>query len=214
MKIICPVQPQNFDDFLLLQEKIKDRADIIEIWLDYLDDIDDFLKKFSKRKASKTPFLAVCKKDDQKGKFKKGEEERIKVLQQFLSAGGDLIDLDITKNPKSEIPKIPKKKLILSFHDFENIPPNLDEIFEEMSSFDPLIYKFAVTTDTEADLEKFINFAQNFPKDKKAIFATMGNLGHFGRERMKELTWGQFFAINNRYKTASGQKTLEDVFKT
>lgn len=208
MKIICPIRPQNFKDYLFLLEKINNRADIIEIWLDQITDIPNFLMKFSKQKISGPKYLAVCKRANEKGTFTGSSADRVEILKQFIEASNDLIDLDITKNLNSEIKKIPSKNLILSFHDFENIPKNLENIFQEMKNFKPLIYKFAVTTNTKKDLNVFLEFIKNFPKDKKAIFTTMGKYGQLGRVKIGEKSWGQFFALDKNSATASGQQTL------
>ncbi len=216
MKIICPIRPSNFTNFLENLEKINNRADIIEIWLDSIDDIDFFLKnfqKFKEKNKNNLKFLAVCKTKKENGNFEGTPKERCLVLQKFLKFGGNFIDIDITQNSENEIKKFSSKNLILSFHDFEGISSDLENIFEEMKKFKPFVYKFAVTTNNKKDLKKFLEFVKNFPKEKKAIFTTMGKYGQIGRGQIGQKFWGGFFAIDKKSTTASGQMTLEDISK-
>jgi len=63
MNIITPIKPQNFREFLDQVKLIKNRADWIEIWLDNLENYDDFFENFAKsHEILDLKFLAVCKK--------------------------------------------------------------------------------------------------------------------------------------------------------
>ena len=206
MKIICPIRPKNFDDFLSLIKKIDNRANIVEIWLDQVKDVDIFLenfKKFKKQNTTSIKFLSVCKQPEENGRFKGSDIDRIKILNQFIDASGDFVDVDITRNSESEIKKITPENLILSFHDFEKMPKSLNDIFDKMKKHNPTIYKFAVTTETKDDLKDFLNFIEDFPKEEKAIFTTMGKYGQLGREEIGKNSWGQFFALDKDSVTAS-----------
>ena len=106
MKIIVPLRPTDFDDFAILLQKVGNRADLVEIWLDEINDLDDFLEKFKQFKqqnASQISFLAVCKTPEENGSFSGSEEEKIKILQSFLDSGGNLVDLDIQRNKEENI---------------------------------------------------------------------------------------------------------------
>ncbi len=214
MKIICPLRIKSFSEFQKKYQEIAGRADVIELWLNDVEDLDNFLMEFFKWKKYTRPkeeFLAVCKTLAEKGNFQGTSNERVKVLQKFLIAQGDLIDLDVTQNTDQDIKMIPSKVLILSFHDFEKVPENLDDIFLKMQKFNPAIFKFAVTTNSQAELDYFFEFFDNFPKDKKAIFTTMGTFGLTGRIQIGERSWGGFVALNKDEITASGQRTLDDL---
>jgi 3-dehydroquinate dehydratase-1 len=213
MKIITPLRPHNFTEFLRLYQQINHRAHIIELWLDAVENIDDFLEVFQAFKEKNTPeqFLAVCKSPDQKGTFDGNNETRIEILKKFLNADGDFIDLDVTTFTLEQISSLNSNKLVCSFHDFTSVPDNLPEIYENMKILNPAIYKFAITTNTNDEWEKFHQFVKRFPKDIKSIFTTMGKLGNIGRQKLKSNTWGQFYALNEDSKTATGQLTLADL---
>ena len=39
----------------------------------------------------------------------------------------------------------------------------------------------------------------------------MGPLGKTGREQLTPYTWGDFFAVDKTHRTATGQKTIDDI---
>ncbi|MDH3324797.1 MAG: type I 3-dehydroquinate dehydratase, partial [Candidatus Peregrinibacteria bacterium] len=196
--------------FETLVKKINSRADIIEIWLDQIENLDDFFESL-KTYHSAPPLLATCKTPEEKGLFQGTETEKIEILKKFLNSGGNLVDLDITRNSIKNIQQIPNEKLILSFHDFNNLPTNLPKLQEKMCNINPKICKVAITANTKKDLTKFLNFIKTFPSDQPTIFTTMGKLGQKGRELIGEKSWGQFYALDKNSTTASGQKTLDNI---
>jgi len=223
MKIIIPLNLNSFKELKHVLENLNPQINIVEIWIDKL--INEFmqhprkalearniLKKIQREKDIQ--FLAVCKTPLEKGNFLGTPEQKIQILKQFLSLGGNFIDLDIRQNSKNLIDKIPGKKLWLSFHDFEGL--NLESIkiiYKGMQDFDPYLYKFAVTPQSETELNNFIAWAEEFT-DIRAIFTTMGKFGEEGRARLKNITWGGFFALDEGHKTASGQMTLNEFLET
>lgn len=221
MKIIVPIKPKNIEALSSLIKKIDNRADIIEIWLDQIEYLEEFLTQFKDcRRGTKScaqnkavKFLAVCKRENEKGSFMGSPSERVAIINQFLEAGGDLVDVDITQNELEDIQKIDPQKLVLSFHDFNSVPDNLEGVWNQMQQTGPAIYKFAVTVNTNAALKKIIDFAVNLkesnPRDQ-IIFTTMGKFGLEGRKQLREqdLTWGGFYAIDVESRTASGQAVL------
>lgn len=210
MNIIVPVRPQSFESFERWVEKIDNRAHIIEVWLDQIQDLGVFLKKLKTQNPTRVPLLGVCKMPEEKGNFQGTEDERIAILKAFLEAGGTFTDLDIRRNQASNIKKINPEKLFLSFHDFETVPEDLDAIFEEMKGFKPAVYKFAVTPTSKAELHRFLTFAQKTNSDN-FIFTTMGKWGREGREKLESFSFAGFYALDSKSKTAQGQLCLDDL---
>jgi 3-dehydroquinate dehydratase type I len=240
--IIIPIRPRDFSEFSDLVKNISDKKNIrfIEIWLDQIEEYSLFFKYvsgFCKNIANaknKLKFIAVCKKNSEKGQFMGSETERVKILQDFLISGGDFVDLDISQNTAENIRKIPRERCWLSFHDFsgktredtddknqalessKDTNKSLEKIRQAMQKFSPSLYKFAVTIDTESHLKKFLDFAQQCRKKSSKnknlsapqyIFTTMGSLGIKGREILvqKQLTDYAFFALSEETRTAPGQ---------
>ena len=211
--ILVPLRFQNFSEIQDGLIKIGGRANWIEIWLDKLWKVESWCSVFEKIRA-KNPelhFLGVCKSPAEHGNFRGSEKERIAVLKDFLLAGGDAIDLDIIRTDEKYIRQFPHEKLFLSVHDFSGMPDDLSKIFRKMHAFHPFVYKFAVTTNTSAELEKFLAFIQKFPPEFNDIFTTMGKKGAFERRKISKMkkSWGEFFALNTNLRTALDQPILQ-----
>ncbi|MCF7905585.1 type I 3-dehydroquinate dehydratase [Candidatus Gracilibacteria bacterium] len=224
MNIIVPIRPHTISELKVLVQKINNRADVIEIWLDQLSlssrtwcGISEILTRMvtesHRVQHDKVKLLGVCKSPDERGNFSGTSAERVAILQKFLDAGGDFVDMDVMRNDEAVIKSLPHQKLILSFHDFDGMPENLDDIFARMYFFSPSVYKFAVTTNTPTELENFLQFVKTFPVEHDTIFTTMGTFGREGREQIEKLgrSWGAFFALDEESKTAKGQKTLDEI---
>ena len=219
-KIIVPLRVKSFEELKSKVEQVGDRADVIEVWLDEAYQEDGFFDKFHNlvetcngrvSTGKKIQFLAVCKSLAEKGCFREKDKQRAQILQEFLRAGGDYIDLDITQNSENVIYNFPSERLVLSYHDFAGGLQDVDKIFEQQKSFNPAIYKFAITTNTQGELGSFLQFVKDFPEDLQGIFTTMGVMAERGRELIAQTgkSWGAFYALDENSKTASGQKTLE-----
>lgn len=222
MKIIVPLRPASVSELEMLLNQLDNRADIIEVWLDHL--IQELmlapnlvshtqnLLQTAKQKYD-VELLGVCKTPAEQGSFPGSSKQRVQALQQWLELGGDWVDLDVTQNEPELIVQMPKAQLWLSFHDFTWADPTIIKLrYQTMQKFDPTVYKFAVTPETEADLEHFLKFAESV--DKPTIFTTMGPLGAQGREQLKDQTWGAFYALSPEHATASGQPSLADLPKS
>ena len=218
MLSITPTKPANTT---LLEEDlqlINNRADVVEVWLDNIEQADFFKHLSAIVKQYQERLLGVCKKAAEKGTFQGTDTERVDVLLSFLESGGTFADVDVTQNSPENIRRIDNEKLILSYHNFntsEDLQGELERIFHQMQMFKPAVYKFAITPKDEQDLAVFLDFIRSFPNDLQGIFTTMGDLGLKGRQQIAETgkNWGAFYAIDDAHKTASGQPILDDLEK-
>lgn len=219
-KVIVPLRARTWAELEPKLDQLTAEVDIVEIWIDQL--FMEFLRNpillptvAQKMKALKSALdievLAVCKSPAEQGQFGGTPAQRIELLQAFLQLGGDLIDLDIQHNHTDLLRPLDKDRLWLSLHGFVGVPDNLEHLVRDMKLRQPAVYKFAVTPRDEAELDTFIEFAQNFSQDHNAIFTTMGELGAEGRERLKDITWGAFYALNENERTATGQPVITSL---
>ncbi len=211
MKIITPLKPKDYDEFISLLDRVDERADIIEIWLDGIPELDEFLDQFETNKDNYDyQYIGVCKSISEKGIFEGDIAEKNHMLHQFLRAGGDWVDVDVTQSPYEMIAALPPDRLWLSFHDFKGVSDELEITLDGMKMMEPYGYKFAVTTDTLVDMTKFLYFVEQ-TSDIRVIYTTMGEHGVEGRQKIGGHSWGQFFALDSDTATASGQMTLSDL---
>lgn len=217
MKIIVPLRARTWAELEPKLDQITDQVDIIEIWLDQIfmdlmrqpQIIPEIARRLQQLKSDfGVNILAVCKSPQEQGNFGGTEAQRIEILKAFLQLGGDMVDVDVRLNHKDLIRQLPLDKTICSLHDFTGIPENLEALVRDMKTLGPAVYKFAVTPQNEDELNSFIEFAEQFSQKNTAIFTTMGEFGATGREQLKDITWGAFYALNEDEKTASGQPIL------
>jgi len=212
MKIITPLRPRSRTELLKLVEKVGDRADIIELWLDGLAWHGGMMEEV-RDISPRAQFLGVCKTPEEQGTFTGTETARVKRLQDFLDSGGDFVDLDIRTTSLQGVRSFPAEKLWLSYHDFKSMPNDLPELKNAMKFFRPYLMKFAVTPRSQQDLDDFLTFTRSFYWGERGIFTTMGSYGREGREELSRhnITWGSFYALDINHTTASGQSTLDDI---
>lgn len=218
MKTIVPILPRSVAELEILLRQITRKVDIVEVWLDVV--VQEFMIAPSLiahaqtliencRAAHGVQFLGVCKTSRERGSFQGNAAQRVQLLQEFLKLGGDFVDVDITQNSAELIAQIPVEKLWLSYHNFETVPDNLANLKNQMESFKPKVYKFAVTPENEDQLKTFIEFAKH---DKNySIYTTMGEFGASGRTQLRPFSYAGFYALSAELRTATGQPLMTDL---
>ncbi len=207
MKYCLPIKAKTLKE---IEKKASSKADIIEIWLDQLEEIDfEGLKAL--RKKLKKPFLYVCKGKREKGKFKGTEKERIDIL---IKANGDYTDVDIKTN-KDLIGKLKQKakKLIISYHNFEKTPQDLGKIYKKMHAFKPDIIKFSTKINKSRDIGELFKLIIKAEQDDQAIITLgMGEKGKITRILAPKLGNYLYYApIKKEEATAPGQLTYKEL---
>lgn len=224
MKTCVPIRARSRYELLNQIELIKGRADVLEIWLDDIVWMPSFVQDI-KAKEPKVELLGVCKTPAEHGKFIKDSFKKVEILQNFLTSGGDFVDLDIHQNPLRSLKEFAPEKLWLSCHDFERVPQNIEHLYSLMARFRPFGIKFAVTPRNPLEYKEFLTFAAthtpkityyNTPQKPELIVTTMGEkYGTMGRKEIQEqdLSWAAFYALTEKHKTANGQMVLAEEKK-
>jgi len=198
-------QPIRAKTIKEIEKKASPEADIIEIWLDHLKEIDfKALKKL--RKKLKKPFLYVCK-----DKFPGTETQKTNLL---IESEGDYIDVDV-KTPPKLIKKLKRssKKLIISHHNFEKTPRNLLQLYKKMRSYKPDIIKFATKINKSRDIANLFSLIIKAQEDNQPIITLgMGEKGKITRILAPKLGNYLYYApINPKDATAPGQLTYQEL---
>jgi len=196
-KIAVPVR--NLD-----QLKKVTNAGIIEIWCDQLtqDELEEMLG------TTNLPVILNLKGPEEKGTFEGTMKERFEFLGKGLKMGADLIDLPFTPGLK-----LPNKKVVLSYHNFEETPEKLEEILAQMSELQPAIIKIATMVNSEEDLNRLIKLQVDHPgwANRRCIIG-MGEKGRSTRILAPVLDNAFTFAsLDDKTKTAPGQLTAEEL---
>lgn len=171
-----------------IPKKIDERADIVEIWLDYLEDFN--LEEIKK------PLLLVS-------------HSKPELYKEALKSKPAYIDVDY-KNRK-HIPKcLGKTKLIISYHNYEKTPKNLTQIYKKIRALNPDIIKFSTFINGPHDIANLFSL---IPKtDRPIITLGMGEKGKITRILAPRLGNYLYYApIKAKDATAPGQLTYDEL---
>jgi 3-dehydroquinate dehydratase / shikimate dehydrogenase len=187
------------------------KADIIEIRLDKLSEPD--LSVFSKFKS--IPILLTNRNLSNGGFFAGDEQKRLKVLKEAINFGFDFIDLEYDTDKKELdwfLNNRKKTKIILSYHNFQDTPKNLANIFKKLLAKKPDIIKICTFANKIEDNIPIIKLLENKPKGVDLIIHTMGEKGESSRI-MCGLK-GNYFtysSIDSDNRTAPGQISVSKL---
>jgi len=157
------------------QSLADDGVRLVELRLDFLRK-DPELNRLLKDRPTRV--IATVRRPQDGGKWRDTEEKRQTVLRAAIAAGVDFVDLEEDIAPT--IPRFGQTKRIVSFHDLNDTPENLEAIYRQILKGDPDFIKIAVTPRSISDVFRLINFTRSKNENKpKApmIGISMGEIG-------------------------------------
>ncbi|MCI0684799.1 MAG: shikimate dehydrogenase [Gemmataceae bacterium] len=153
-----------------IQEAAKRGAKMIELRLDFLKKAPDFKRLLARRPC---PLIATFRRPSDGGRWSGSEEERQMLIRQAIVAGFDYVDLEA--DTADRIPRFGKVKRIVSYHNLDETPDDLESIYERMCRQDADIVKIAVSGMQTADNVRVLKLLRNPPVPTIAL--CMGDLG-------------------------------------
>lgn len=135
------------------------------------------------------------------------EDDRFRMLEAACAAGADFVDVE--HEAFREFPR-GGAKLLLSFHDFDRTPPDLEEIAREMRRRSPFLLKIAVRANGAADLLRCVRLQKSMSVPSAVI--AMGEYGEPSRILYRRLGgYLTYAALRAGAETAPGQPTVADL---
>ncbi len=178
-------------------------ADIVEMRLDYIGRSIDLRRLLAERH---TPVVITCRRREDGGRWEKTEDERVMILRSAIAAGVDYVDLE--EDIASDIPRYGSTKRIVSLHNFEHTPENLDEIHARLASHDADVVKIATMANSFADCIRMMRLVKS--ASIPTIGICMGDIGTI--TRIMAIPYGAPFTyttLSSERKIAPGQVTFE-----
>ncbi len=193
-----------------IQEAAKQGARLIELRLDFLSKIPDFKRLLENRPC---PIIATFRRPVDGGRWAGTEEQRLRLIRHAIVAGFDYVDLEI--DIIDQIPRFGNVQRIVSYHNLQGMPENLELIHKQMCEKDADIVKIAVTGQQVADNLRVLSLLKNPPKPTVAL--CMGDLGTctrvLGLRQGMPYTYGAF---NKERQIAPGIlsfKELQQIYR-
>lgn len=180
-------------------------AELVELRLDWLSHLPDLGRLLNGRP---TPVVVTSRRARDKGLWRWSEEQRLMVLRSAIVSGAEYVDLE--EDIAGSIRRFGPTKRIVSHHDFNTTPQNLEEIHERMQQHDPDIIKIVTMANSPLDNVRMLKLvaASKVP----TIGFCMGDFGIPSRILTGRYGAPFSYATFNKERTmAPGQLSLEEM---
>jgi 3-dehydroquinate dehydratase/shikimate dehydrogenase len=180
-------------------------AELVELRLDWLSHSPDLGRLLAERP---TPVVVTCRRPRDKGLWKQSEEHRRILLRSAVVGGAEYVDLE--EDVATVIPRYGKTKRIISYHNFDKTPSNLEEIHSRLSKLDADVVKIVTMANSPGDNIRILRLVQG------AKVPTVGFcMGEFGiPSRILTGRYGAPFTYATFHKErtmAPGQLSFEEM---
>ncbi|HET6324234.1 MAG TPA: shikimate dehydrogenase [Planctomycetaceae bacterium] len=149
-------------------------AQFVELRLDWLQNTPDLGFLLNERP---TPVIMTCRRPQDQGRWRGSEEQRLTLLRAAIAAGVEYIDLehDIAR----DVRRYGKTKRVISYHNFEETPEDLEEIHERLAGLDPDIVKIVTMANSPVDAVRMLRLVHE--SKVPTVGFCMGELGLLSR---------------------------------
>ena len=138
------------------QYLVEQGAELVELRLDYIGRAVSLSRLLQDRPG---PVVVTARRRGDGGRWLKSEEERIMLLRTAIASGVEYVDIEA--DIASQIPRYGSTKRIVSYHDMDETPENLEELHEAMAEEDADIVKIATMANSFSDNMRMINLVKN-----------------------------------------------------
>src|SRR5437762_4243821 len=119
---------------------------LVELRLDFLVTPPNLKRLLAERPC---PIIVTCRREKDGGRWVKSEEDRLMLLRQAIVAGVEYIDLE--EDIAASVPRFGKTKRIISYHNFQETPQDLNHLHARLTSVSADIVKIATMADSPHD---------------------------------------------------------------
>ena len=123
-RLVVSIQADSEDELARRTLDCAARVDIVELRIDGIDRPDLERLRDVGRKLGK-PLLLTCRSAREGGAFSGAEEERLAILERAVALAFEYVDVEIDAL-SIPLPRGSGTKLVLSHHDFQSFPPDVD----------------------------------------------------------------------------------------
>ncbi|HKY03421.1 MAG TPA: shikimate dehydrogenase [Blastocatellia bacterium] len=191
------------------------QADIIELRLDYLRDLDftrpENLGLLLSEKPC--PVIITCRAASEGGLQRIADDARLRLLVEGARQVADYCDIEAVFYNRATRLNPDLSRLIVSYHNFDETPAGLESIYQTMSAMPAAVYKIATRARSVEDslsIFRLLELARN--EGKRIIALGMGEPGIItrliGPSRGSFLTYG---SLERGAESAPGQVTCEEL---
>lgn len=186
---------------------VEQGAQLVELRVDYLNRAPELSRLLPGRP---TPVVITCRRDNDKGLWRGTEEQRLTLLRAAIVQGADYVDLE--EDAALAIRRYGPTKRIVSYHNFEDTPQNIEEIHARLAKCDPDIIKLATTAILPSDNARMLKLVAS--SKIPTIGFCMGDLGSISRILTGKFGAPFTYAAPSKERAvAPGQLTFQELRK-
>ena len=180
-------------------------AQLVELRLDYIRRPVNLKRLLA---DCPCPIVATCRRPEDGGKWMKSEADRVMLLRTAIADGADYVDLEM--EIAQQVPRYKNTQRIISYHNFDETPSNLEEIHHQMTQLDPDIIKIATMANNPMDNVTALRLVRD--SEIPTVAFCMGEMGVTSR-----LLCGKFGApftyatFSSDRKLAPGMLSFEEM---
>ena len=204
-KLCAVVTAPTMAELRTRRDQIED-ADFIELRLDTVNDPSAAAALAGRKK----PVIITCRHQSQGGHFKGSEEERRSILGDALALGAEYVDLEWRESCASLMEQTGGRRVILSHHDFNGVPADLEALSREMLSSGPEMVKLAVTAHRLSDTLELREIGRN--TRVPVLLIAMGEAGIASRVLASWMGSAWTYAGDGVAPGQISQQRLQDEF--
>ena len=150
---------------------VEQGVELVELRLDYITNREVNLKRLLRERPC--PVIITARRESDGGKWQKSEEDRIILLRSAIAEGVEYVDIE--EDIADKIPRYGSTKRVVSLHDFEKTPEDLETIHNRMAKLDPDIIKIATMAHSPNDNLRMLDLMKQ--TSIPTIGMCMGDIG-------------------------------------
>ena len=150
------------------------KAELVELRVDWLRKRPDIGRLLKDRP---TPVVITCRRPEDRGRWSGTEDQRQAALREAIVGGAEYVDIE--EDIAQSIPRHGETKRIVSYHNFDETPLELKDIYKRMTKCDPDIIKIVTMANRPADNVRVLEMIKN--ADIPTVGFCMGEFGTVSR---------------------------------
>lgn len=180
MKLCVSLTEETTAALVARMAELAESADLFEVRADLVRDLD----LAAILRARHKPLLFTCRPQSEGGRFPdRDARARHALLSEAIALGFDLVDVEARAGFDDLVASRAGRGLVLSWHDLERTPDDLDAIHQRMAALRPDVVKIAVRARSVGDLGRLLAFAARHAelREPRLVAIAMGPLGTASR---------------------------------
>lgn len=149
-------------------------VELVELRLDYIRRAVNLKRLLADRP---TPVIVTCRRPQDGGRWMKSEADRQMALRTAIVDGADYVDIEM--DIAGSIPRYGNTQRIISYHNMEETPDNLEEIHHQISQLDPDIINIVTMANNPIDNVRALRLSRN--SEIPTVAFCMGEMGTSSR---------------------------------